>query len=60
VKGAAPLFSSLTPDWATPEELRLALDAEFRFDLDVCPLGNALAPLFSSITDFIFARLEVK
>jgi site-specific DNA-methyltransferase (adenine-specific) len=35
------LFSSASVDWRTPEDLRLALDAEFRFTLDACPLGGA-------------------
>lgn len=34
------LFSSQSVDWRTPEGLRLALDAEFRFTLDACPVGG--------------------
>ena len=30
------LFSSATPEWATPQWLFDALDARFHFDLDVC------------------------
>jgi hypothetical protein len=43
------LFSSVKDRWATPAELYRALDAEFRFDLDPCPLdgeGDGLSPLF--------------
>jgi hypothetical protein len=36
-----PLFSSLTPDWSTPDLLRLALVTEFGITLDPCPLGGA-------------------
>ncbi len=32
------LFSSATGRWATPGELYTALDAEFCFDFDPCPL----------------------
>lgn len=45
----APLFSSASDRWATPGELFVALNAEFRFDFDPCPLdaeGDGLAPLF--------------
>lgn len=45
----APLFSSASDRWATPGELYVALNAEFRFDFDPCPLdgeGDGLAPLF--------------
>ena len=36
------LFSSTTDEWETPAELFATLDAEFRFDLDVCAdAGNA-------------------
>lgn len=34
------LFSSTTPDWATPSVLYSELDAEFHFDDDPCPLGS--------------------
>lgn len=46
----APLFSSASDRWATPGELLAALNAEFRFDFDPCPLdgeGDGLAPLFT-------------
>lgn len=45
------LFKSLSVEWATPKGVYEALDAEFRFDLDPCPLGgevDGLATLFSS------------
>lgn len=32
---------SKSDDWATPEKLYAALDAEFHFDDDPCPLGGA-------------------
>lgn len=31
-------FSTLTDDWATPEDLYRDLDSEFRFTFDPCPL----------------------
>ncbi len=34
------LFSSKTPDWATPAALYADLDAEFHFNDDPCPLGS--------------------
>jgi hypothetical protein len=43
------LFSSASDRWATPKAVYEALDAEFRFDFDPCPLdgdGEGLAPLF--------------
>jgi len=42
-------FSSASDRWATPDHLYAALDAEFHFDFDPCPLdgtGDGLAPLF--------------
>lgn len=33
------LFSSMSPHWATPNAVYEALDAEFHFDFDPCPLG---------------------
>jgi site-specific DNA-methyltransferase (adenine-specific) len=35
------LFSSATGKWATPRELYAALDAEFGFTLDPCPMDDA-------------------
>lgn len=35
------LFTSLSPSWATPKALYEELDAEFDFDFDPCPLGDA-------------------
>lgn len=43
------LFSSASDRWATPVDLKAALNAEFHFDFDPCPLdgdGDGLAPLF--------------
>jgi hypothetical protein len=34
------LFTSQTVDWATPQAVYEALDAEFHFNLDPCPLGG--------------------
>lgn len=45
----APLFSSASDRWATPRDLYAALNEEFRFDFDPCPLdgdGDGLTPLF--------------
>lgn len=45
----APLFSSASDRWSTPRDLYEALDREFRFDFDPCPLvGNVdgTSPLF--------------
>lgn len=36
----APLFSSASAHWATPAETYAALDAEFHFTLDPCPLNG--------------------
>lgn len=41
MKGSAPLFSSATGKWATPADLYAALDAEFQFTLDPCPMDDA-------------------
>lgn len=44
------VFSSATDEWSTPAEVYKALDDEFHFDFDPCPLGGSddgLAPLFS-------------
>jgi phage N-6-adenine-methyltransferase len=35
------LFSSATGKWSTPRELYDALDAEFSFTLDPCPMDDA-------------------
>jgi hypothetical protein len=43
------MFKSGSVEWATPKGVYDALNKEFRFDLDPCPLGgseNGLAPLF--------------
>lgn len=41
------LFSSTTPEWATPQDLYDALDAEFHFELDPCAThANHKAPLY--------------
>lgn len=33
-------FSSASEEWATPSDVYAALDAEFGFDFDPCPLGG--------------------
>ena len=46
----ALLFSSASDRWATPRDVFAALNAEFGFDFDPCPLdgdGDGLAPLFT-------------
>ena len=46
----APHFSSASDRWATPRAVYAALDREFSFNFDPCPLdgdGDGLAPLFS-------------
>ena len=46
----APLFSSASDRWATPKAVYNALDSEFHFDFDPCPLdggGDGLSPLFT-------------
>lgn len=43
-------FSRATDRWATPADVYRALDAEFHFDFDPCPLDGStdgLAPLFT-------------
>jgi hypothetical protein len=44
------MFSSATDRWATPTAVYAALDAEFHFNFDPCPLdgaGDGLLPMFS-------------
>lgn len=48
------LFSSASDRWSTPVQLFAALDREFSFNLDSCPLdceGDGLAPLFCKWRD---------
>ena len=40
MRGQAPLFSSASEHWATPANVYAALDDEFGFTLDPCPLGE--------------------
>ena len=40
MRGIEPLFSSASVHWATPKETYEALDAEFHFTFDPCPLGG--------------------
>ena len=44
------MFSSASDRWATPKAVYAALDREFRFNYDPCPLDghiDGLSPLFS-------------
>ncbi len=41
MKGQAPIFSAATGKWATPAATYDALDAEFGFTLDPCPIDDA-------------------
>lgn len=46
---SSALFSSVSDRWATPVDLFAALNAEFHFDHDPCPLDgdeDGLSPLF--------------
>jgi len=36
------MVSSLSVEWATPSTLLRALDAEFHFDLDICPMEHRI------------------
>lgn len=46
------LFSSATPEWATPQDLYNALDAEFGFELDPCATdANHKAPKYYTKED---------
>jgi hypothetical protein len=38
-------FSSMTTHWATPKALYDALNEEFRFTMDACPLGGMIDSL---------------
>ena len=49
-KRLAAMHSSKSWEWRTPQHIYDALDREFRFDFDPCPLGGTVdgrAPLFS-------------
>ena len=61
-------FSSASDNWATPKEVYEALDAEFHFDFDPCPLNpnpqvdgllaewgksNFVNPPYSNLADWI-------
>lgn len=51
MRGVGVLFSSTREAWGTPEALYHALDQEFRFDFDPCPLADpaeAGLPLFGT------------
>lgn len=46
------LFSSATPEWATPQDLYNALNAEFGFELDPCAThDNHKAPKYYTKED---------
>jgi phage N-6-adenine-methyltransferase len=40
-------FMSMSVDWATPKAVYDALNAEFHFDYDPCPLGESGMPTLS-------------
>jgi len=40
-RDSRPLFSAATGKWSTPSDLYAALDAEFSFTLDPCPMDDA-------------------
>ena len=40
-------FMSTTDNWSTPKDVYRALDAEFNFDYDPCPLDEH--PLFDGL-----------
>ena len=57
MKGIKPLFSSLSPHWATPKAVYEVLDSEFHFTLDPCPLnGDGLAHLRSWEDERVFCN----
>jgi hypothetical protein len=35
-------YSSVTTEWSTPIDVFNGLNAEFKFDLDPCPLGKEI------------------
>lgn len=37
---SALMFSAKSDDWSTPQDTFAALDAEFSFDFDPCPIGG--------------------
>lgn len=41
------IFSSISDEWSTPIELYKALDNEFNFDFDPCPLRKISYPLLN-------------
>ena len=40
MKRSCPVYKSQTVEWPTPQALYKALDSEFRFNFDPCPLGG--------------------
>ena len=51
-------FSSATDNWSTPQELFNAMDAIYKFDLDVCADGNnAKCDKFYTETDNAFHQV---
>lgn len=51
------VFSSASDRWATPRAVYAALDAEFRFDFDPCPLDGVVDGLSPLFTDWIDKRV---
>jgi hypothetical protein len=50
MRGTKAIFSSASDHWSTPEDTYAALNNEFFFDFDPCPIGgtsNGLSTLFT-------------
>lgn len=59
MKGQKALFSSATVEWSTPEGVYKALDDEFHFNFDPCPLGgnkDGTSSLFTSWRERTFCQ----
>lgn len=50
-------FSSATVEWPTPVAVYRALDAEFHFDFDPCPLGGSQDGLATLLTPWYGKRV---
>jgi site-specific DNA-methyltransferase (adenine-specific) len=53
----AALFSSASEEWPTPTDVYAALDAEFDFTLDPCPLGGTVDGTSSLFTPWAGQRV---
>ena len=59
MKGQKALFSSATVEWSTPDGVYKALDDEFHFNFDPCPLGgdkDGTSSLFTSWRERAFCK----